>query len=186
MEDLLKGGEINMNYKIEQEGYEYRGYKLGQMTNRGMIIGFDTRCDDNYSFIAVESDKSIFNIEDFGYASVILERYKYSMHQWWCANEIEVSEELQNKPNPLQLIRKVIDGHPVKLELFAEEFCISLYDSEIPICWNKDDGVHILTKVINSNINSDMISEIAEVVKIIDENLEWFKRCLNGQTNSAY
>ena len=167
-----------MNYKIEQLGYGYRGYKLGQMTDKGMIIGFDTRCDDNYSFIAIKYDKSLYSLEDFQYANVILEGQNCSKHQWWRAYEIEVLEVSQ--PNPIQLIRKVINGHPVKLELFAEEFCISLYDSEIPICWNKDDGVHILTKVINSNIYSDMISEIAEVVKIIDENLEWFKRCLNG------
>ena len=42
-EDLLKetsykGDELKMSYKIEQIGYEYRGYKLGQMTDRGMII----------------------------------------------------------------------------------------------------------------------------------------------------
>ena len=41
-----------MNYKIEQLGYEYRGYKLGQMTDRGMIIGFDTSFEE-HKFIAI-------------------------------------------------------------------------------------------------------------------------------------
>jgi len=184
-EDLLKeapykGDELKMSYKIEQLGYEYRGYKLGQMTDKGMIIGFDTRCNDNCSFIAIKYDKSLYNLEDSQYANVILEGQNCSKHQWWSAYEIEILEESQSQPNPIQLIRKAVNGHTVKLELFSEEFAISLYDSEVPICWNKDDGVHILTEVMNSNIYSDMISEIAEVVKIIEDNLEWFKRCLNG------
>ena len=167
-----------MSYKIEQIGYEYRGYKLGQMTGKGMIIGFDTKCDGYCSFIAIKSDESRFNLENYQYADVILEGCNRSKCQWWSSDEIEVLEVY--KPNPLQLIRKAVNGHTVKLELFAEEFCISLYDSEIPICWNKDDGVHIFTEVMNSNIYSDMIGEIAEVVKIIEENLEWFKACVDG------
>lgn len=167
-------------YEIREKGYEYKGYKLGQMTNKGMIIGFDKKCPLDFSFIAVESDKSIFNIEDFGYASVILERYNCSMHQWWCANEIEVSEELQNKSNPIQLIRKAINGHNVKLEFFQEEFCVSLYDSEIPICWDKKNGIHLLTETFSGNLTHDMMIEILDVMKIIDNNLEWFKECMQN------
>ena len=167
-----------MSYKIEQIGYEYRGYKLGQMTDRGMIIGFDTRFTDTYSIIAVKSNMSCGTVQDSGFVDVVLEGYEHSKYEWCNFGEIKILEESQ--PNPLQLIRKTINGHTVKLELFSEEFRISLYDSEIPICWNKDDGVHILTEVMNSNIYSDMINEIAEVVKIIEDNLEWFKGCLNG------
>ena len=169
---------MKMSYQIEQLGYEYRGYKLGQMTDRGMIIGFDTRVADTCSFITVESNMSCGTVQDSGFVDIILKGYEHSKYEWCNFDEIEVLEESQ--PNPIQLIRKAINGHTVKFELFSEEFCISLYDSEIPICWNKDDGVHILTEVMNSNIYSDMVSEIAEVVKIIEENLDWFKVCLNG------
>lgn len=167
-------------YEIREKGYEYKGYKLGQMTDKGMIIGFDKKCTLDCSFIAVESDKSIFNIEDFGYASVILERYNCSMYQWWCANEIEASEELQNKPNPIQLIRKAVNGHNVKLEFFQEEFCVSLYDSEIPICWDKRNGIHLLTETFSGNLTHDMMIEILDVMKIIDSNSEWFKECMQN------
>ena len=61
-------------------------------------------------------------------------------------------------------------------ELSYRGYWIDLNNKE---CY-KDDGIHILTEVMNSNIYSDMISEIAEVVKIIEENLDWFKGCLNG------
>lgn len=168
-----------MNYKIEQLGYEYRGYKLGQMTDRGMIIGFDARFTDTFSFIAIEADiKRSYVLKGSEYVGMILKGYETSNYEWCDSDEIKILKELQTEP--LQLIRKAINGHTVKLELFAEEFCVSLYDSEIPICWNKDDGVHILTEVMNSNIYSDMVSEIAEVVNIIEDNLEWFKGCLNG------
>ena len=40
---------------------------------------------------------------------------------------------MKNKLNIIQQIRKAINGHNVKLEFFQEEFCVSLYDSEIPI-----------------------------------------------------
>ena len=167
-----------MSYKIEQLGYEYRGYKLGQMTDRGMIIGFDTRFTDTYSFITVESNMSCRTVQDAAFVDVVLKGYENSKYEWCNSDEVKTLEVSQ--PNPLQLIRKAVNGHTVKLELFAEEFCISLYDSEIPICWNKDDGIHILTEVMNSNIYADMISEIGEVVKIIEDNLEWFDGCMNG------
>lgn len=182
-EDLLKetsykGDELKMSYKIEQVGYEYRGFKLGQMTDMGRIIGFDTRFTDTCSFITVESNMSCGTVQDSGFVDVVLKGYENSKYEWCNSDEVKTLEVSQ--PNPLQLIRKAVNGHTVKLELFSEEFCISLYDSEIPICWNKDDGVYILTEVMNSNIYSDMINEIAEVVKIIEDNLGWFKGCLNG------
>ena len=186
-EDLLKeapskGDELNMNYKIEQIGYEYRGYKLGQMTDKGMIIGFDTSFEE-HKFIAIYNSDNTDNktISNNLYIDVALVGYESSKFSWYSKDDIAIVVDyiVESQPNPIQLIRKAINGHTVKLELFAEEFAISLYDSEIPICWNKDDGIHILTEVMNSNIYSDMISEIGEVVKIIEENLEWFKGCLN-------
>ena len=153
------------------------------MTDKGMIIGFDTSFEE-HKFIAICNSDNTDNktISNNLYICVALVGYESSNFSWYSKNEIEIVEDytLQTQPNPIQLIRKAVNGHTVKLELFAEEFCISLYDSEIPICWNKDDGVHILTEVMNSNIYSDMISEIAEVLKIIEDNLEWFKGCLNG------
>ena len=32
-----------MSYEIKEEGYECRGFKLGQITNYGKIIGFDIK-----------------------------------------------------------------------------------------------------------------------------------------------
>jgi len=170
-----------MSYKIEQICYEYRGFKLGQMTDKGMIIGFDTSFEE-HKFIAIYNSDNTDNktISNNLYIDVALVGYESSKFSWYSKNEIEIVEDYTLQTNPLRLIRKAINGHTVKLELFAEEFCVSLYDSEIHICWNKDDGVHILTEVMNGTIYSGMISEIAEVVKIIEDNLGWFKGCLNG------
>ena len=87
---------------------------------------------------------------------------------------------MENKLNIIQQIRKAINGHNVKLEFFQEEFCVSLYDSEIPICWDKKNGLYLLTKTMSGNIYSDMVVEILDVIKIIESNLEWFIGCMHN------
>ena len=87
---------------------------------------------------------------------------------------------MENKLNIIQQIRKAINGHNVKLEFFQEEFCVSLYDSEIPICWDKQNGVYLLTETMSGNIYSDMVVEILDVIKIIESNLEWFIECMQN------
>ena len=88
--------------------------------------------------------------------------------------------DMENKLNIIQQIRKAINGHNVKLEFFQEEFCVSLYDSEIPICWDKQNGIHLLTETFSGNLTHDMMIEILDVMKIIDSNLEWFKECMQN------
>ena len=92
----------------------------------------------------------------------------------------EIIPTIQTQLNIIQLIRKAINGHNVKLEFFQEEFCVSLYDSEIPICWDKQNGTHLLTETFSGNITHDMMIEILDVMKIIDSNLEWFKECMQN------
>lgn len=85
---------------------------------------------------------------------------------------------MENKLNIIQQIRKAINGHNVKLEFFQEEFCISLYDSEVPICWDKQNGLYILTEAMSGNIDHEMTIEILSVMDIIKENLNWFTEIL--------
>ena len=178
-------------YKIKEEGYEYKGYKLGQMTDKGMIIGFDTR-ENIYDFIATDSDSEDngYGISESDYAHIILKGYKNSHFSWLSESELELIEEnekfkeiiptMQTQLNVIQQIRKAINGHNVKLEFFQEEFCVSLYDSEIPICWDKQNGIHLLTETFSGNLTHDMMIEILDVMKIIDGNLEWFKECMQN------
>ena len=162
-------------YEIKEEGFEHRGYKLGQITTCGKIIGFDIR-EGISDFIAINNDT-----DENGYEN--------SCFSWYTEDYIILKNEnktndiipaIQTQLNIIQQIRKAINGHNVKLEFFQEEFCVSLYDSEIPICWDKQNGVYLLTETMSGNIYSDMVVEILDVIEIIESNLEWFTECMQN------
>lgn len=178
-----------MSYEIKEEGYEYRGFKLGQMTNNGKIIGFDTR--DISPFIVTDNniDEHSIVLSESKYVNVILKGYEDSEFSWFGEKELQLvnddnSEELppisKTQLNIILQIRNVIDDATVKVEFFLEEFCVSLYDSEIPICWDKENGLYLLTETMSGNITHDMMVEILSVMDIINENLDWFKECIQN------
>ena len=171
-------------YEIKEEGFEYRGFKLGQMTNYGKIIGFDTECDNDNSFIATDStiDGNGILIKDSEYITIVLNGYDDYDFSWFYKEDIKLIEEdkkyeeiiptIQTQLNIIQQIRNVINNATVKVEFFSEEFCVSLYDSEIPICWDKQNGLYLLTEIMSGNITHDMMIEILYVMRIIESNLE--------------
>lgn len=176
-------------YEIKEEGFEYKGFKLGQMTNNGKIIGFDIKNID--AFVATDStiDEHNIPLSESSYVNIILKGYEDSDFSWFSGKELQVIDDnspeeitptIQTQLNVIHQIRNVIDNATVKVEFFSEEFCVSLYDSEIPICWDKRNGLYLLTKTMSGNIYSDMVVEILDVIKIIESNLEWFKECMQN------
>ena len=174
-------------YEIREEGYEYRGFKLGQMTNNGKIIGFDIKNVD--IFVATDStiDEHNIPLSESIYVSVILKGCEDLDFSWFNEKELRIinynnSEErtptIQTQLNTIQQIRNVIDNATVKIEFFSEELCVSLYDSEIPICWDKQNGLYLLTETMSGDITHDMMVEILSVMDIIKENLDWFTEIL--------
>ena len=156
------------------------------MTNCGKIIGFDTNAIYGMQSIATncEIDEYTFLINESDYVTIILDKFEDSCFSWFNESDIETITEIiptiQIQLNIIQQIRKAINGHNVKLEFFQEEFCVSLYDSEIPICWDKQNGTHLLTETFSGNLTHDMMIEILDVMKIIDSNLEWFEECMQN------
>ena len=178
-----------MSYEIKEEGYEYKWFKLGQMTNNGKIIGFNTK--NAMPFIVTDSniDGNDITLSESEYVSVILKGYEDSEFSWFSGKELqvigdnspeEITSTMQTQLNVIHQIRNVIDNSTIKVEFFSEEFCISLYDSEIPICWDKQNGLYILTETMSGNITHDMMVEILDVMRIIESNLEWFKECMRN------
>ena len=176
-----------MSYEIKEEGYEYGGFKLGQMTKEGKIIGFDIKNID--SFVATDStiDEHNIPLSESSYVNVILKGYEDSDFSWFSGKELQVIDDnsleeiipnIQTQLNVIQQIRNVIDNSTIKVEFFSEEFCVSLYDSEIPICWDKQNGLYILTETMSGNITHDMMVEILSVMDIIRDNLNWFTEIL--------
>ena len=173
-------------YEIKEDGFEYNGFKLGQMTNCGKIIGFDTNAIGGIQSIATDCDIDgrTVSIDKSNYVTIILDKFEDSCFSWFNESDIEtitgIIPTMQTQLNIIQQIRKAINGHNVKLEFFQEEFCVSLYDSEIPICWDKQNGLYLLTETMSGNIYSDMVVEILDVIKIIESNLEWFIGCMQN------
>ena len=76
--------------------------------------------------------------------------------------------------NPLIKIKEIIEGQPFKYEYYSEgSFCISLYESEIPISYYKEQ-LHLDVEICSVNITSDMMEEILKVMKVIEGNLDFF------------
>ena len=178
-----------MSYEIKEEGYEYRGFKLGQMTNYGKIIGFDTKAAVRGKYIVTDSsiDQNNKKLKNSDYANIILSKHENSKFSWFNESRIYLirksnPEELppisKTQLNIIRQIRNVINNATVKVEFFSEEFCVSLYDSEIPICWDKQNGLYLLTETMSGNIDHEMMVEILSVMDIIRDNLNWFTEIL--------
>ena len=78
-------------YEIKEEGYEYKGYKLGQMTDKGKIIGFDIYgCD---CFIAINNNisKYDYNISKSDYVDIILKDFENYSFSWFNPNKLDCS-----------------------------------------------------------------------------------------------
>lgn len=183
--------------KAEKLGYEYRGRKLGEEVEveydgeivKGKIIGFDDE-EDSVSFMAVSiNSNDSYEIKNNCWVSHYLEGEEESRYDWISEEDIlnieikldETHDSIlpEQQPsttpiNPLQEIRKIIDNEPVKLELFSEEFCVSLYETEVPITWSKKDGLQLITEICKVDLDLSMMKEVVQVMEIIESNLSWF------------
>ena len=73
--------------------------------------------------------------------------------------------------NPLIQIKEIIGEHFFKVEYYSREgFCVSLYDSEVDIIYC-EGRLNLNTDVA---LTRDMVEEVAKVMLIIEENLEFF------------
>ena len=76
--------------------------------------------------------------------------------------------------NPLVQIKNAIEGQPFKYEYYSEgSFCVSLYESEVPICYYKGE-LHLDTETCSTNLDIGMVEEVAKVMKIVEDNLDFF------------
>lgn len=177
--------------KAEKLGYEFRGRKLGEEVEveyygeivKVKIIGFEHSCNVEDRFMAINVntyDKT--KIKDSICATHYLECEEDSIYDWFSEEDILSSKGEQQSStapiNPLQEIRKIIDNQPVKFELFSEEFCVSLYETEVPITWNKKDGLQLTTEICKVDLDLSMMKEVVQAMEVIESNLSWFTRML--------
>ena len=73
--------------------------------------------------------------------------------------------------NPLIKIKEIVGEHPFKVEYYSkEDFCVSLYDSEVDIIYC-EGRLNLNTDVA---LTRGMVEEVAKVMLIIEQNLNIF------------
>ena len=73
--------------------------------------------------------------------------------------------------NPLIKIKEIVGEHPFKAEYYSKEgFCVSLYDSEVDIIYC-EGRLNLNTDVA---LTRDMVEDVLKVMKVIEENLDFF------------
>jgi len=100
-----------MEYRIEQEGYEFNGVKLGSKHLYGneevIVIGFDEY--DDCDFIAINYDDNYTPsiIKKSSFVTVILNGYSDSIYEWVSKSELKLIEESVDEENLPQSISPI-------------------------------------------------------------------------------
>ena len=89
-----------MSYKIEKEGFEMYGFKLGQMTNQGRIIGFTKSGEDS---IGVECESSPNKTHESICMDYLLEGYERVRFKW-----LKEGDLILEHPKTIDLPRQTI------------------------------------------------------------------------------
>jgi len=95
-----------MGYRIEQEGFEFQGVKLGQKCimddEETIVIGFDEDEYNHERFIVVKSKGKVgdMKLSQSGVVTVILNKCGSYYYDWVSLSEIELIEPLTDEENP--------------------------------------------------------------------------------------
>lgn len=116
-----------MGYRIEQEGFEFRGVKLGQKCivdgEETIIIGFDK--DDDYRFILVKDNGDYGSrVDSSDCITTLLEGHEDSLYEWRNLDDIELIESSIDEENLPQSISPIhvadILEDVLKMDMYEE------------------------------------------------------------------
>ena len=153
-----------MSYRIEKEGYEMYGVKLGQMTKQGRVIGFDE--NDRQYGIVVECNSNSLVRMSMG-ITIVLEDCKYEY----------VNKNLINQPK-ISIRHEIWDTTLIVQTLHCEPFELNkdgfvlIYSDSTRLCKNyayigcregNTDTYHFDTQV-KAQFYLDTLLEIVEMV----------------------
>lgn len=84
--------------------------------------------------------------------------------------------------NIIKQIKNIIGNHwssKIRIDIWTDEFCIYIYESEIPIVVNlKDKTVYVDCDTMNHRLTGDMLDELSRIVKLLEDNMEVVLDCL--------
>lgn len=161
--------------KIEQEGYEYRGFRLGDVVRHkktggvSRIIGFNHECDIGGMFISIQSFNNIYGrLINSLYTKTmsILKEHENSYFCWVDCVQIEIIEKCE------------------ELKVLSWSKARELMGSHLHECTG-----NLLTgdlSISEKEINKIKLSGALEFVKVVKEIIEHkdkdlFELCLNNE-----
>lgn len=187
--------------------YEYKGFELGEYVSFGgknaKIIAFDSDCYSGGEDVCIEAYyfEECMNFNTVFYECndtiiILSDNIKSKNYKWvnvcdigklpmglQTKSEVSVKVKYDSGINPLLEIRKCIGNETFKFEVYGESFCISLYDSEVPITWDNKRGLELDCEICNVNLTTNMITDVKNVMQIIQDSLDWFKSCLGSKND---
>lgn len=119
-----------MSYRIEKNGFEVRGFKLGQKVvldddkNERVIIGFSEDGASHFIAISTQFGSEMRHSE---YATVVLDGYESTSYQWesqYCLSIVETNETAQEDLSDSQLPQDVSSIHAIEIleDVMKDEF----------------------------------------------------------------
>ena len=163
---------VNTNGFQNDDNYELYLY-LGQTgiindyktTIHRFTIEFDDELMENIDF---DNDKLLFAIDNVEFID---------------EKEVTLPNSNNNLQNIIKQMLNVIgdyEGNKISLNIWTpNEMCIYVYDSEIPVVINvKNKYVYIDTDTMDHHLTYNMLDELCQIVKIIDDNIDVILECL--------
>jgi len=97
--------------------------------------------------------------------------------------EVTLPNSNNNLQNIIKQMLNVIgdyEGSKISLNIWTpNEMCIYVYDSKIPVVINvKNKYVYIDTDTMDHHLTYNMLDELCQIVKIIDDNIDVILECL--------
>lgn len=87
-----------------------------------------------------------------------------------------------NIDNVIKQIRNIIGNHwssQIHIHIFKDEIYFGIYESEIPVIIDlKKKEVYIECEAIKNYLTSDMLIELGQICKLLQDNLDVFENLL--------
>ena len=157
-----------MSYKIEKEGFEMYGFKLGQMTKQGRIIGFDE--NDTECGIAIECESSTYKTQESTCVEYLLEGYEGVRFKWFGEKDLQLKNKIEIKAEIWDTTLIVQTLHCEPFEKVGKNGIILIYNDSTLLSSNKD----IYLGCGEGNVNTDTyhFNTQAEAQSYLDTLLE--------------
>ena len=125
-----------MGYRIEQEGFEFQGVRLGQKckdfkNEDAIVIGFDMEEDETSSFIMISNNSNSGSIvaSKSSCVDVILSGYELTQYNWGGLKDIDMSDKMDEMLNAIDELNPPKQISPIHVaDILEDTLQMAWYD----------------------------------------------------------